>query len=321
MREEKLDPSKTVLFVLRTVPVEGWGEGFAYKVLYPRKASLSLLGQSKFIPFYWNAASVLRRVLKSKKLKTLIVCNNDNILTNHALCITKRLPGCKVIVIAEGLMNYQDILMANRAAWRNKLRPIISRLLGLRWQEPHGHLSGSYEENVDTVYSFAKEGLVAPPDKVKVIPFDRVLPKTEVDKGTVLFIETALWQWMKPEEFCEFADGFASWLRGLGAKRLIIKPHPNYPASDYLRSLLQPYEVMVDSRPIESIADQIEAQRVVGFCTTGVITLALMRPDIQCYDYGYDFYLERAYRGDKTLVNLMKAVGVTLVRFGDRKEE
>jgi hypothetical protein len=320
IREEKIDPSKSVLFVLRALDKQSWWDDFAHVVIYPHKASLNIAGQAKFIPFYWTSAAKLRSALRSPNLRHLIIVNNDNILTNHALASTARRPECRVIVIGEGLMNYQDIQMANRAAWRNQLRPIISRVLGLRWQTPTGHLSGSFEPNVSAVYAFAKPGLFAPMEKSRIIPFDPVRPKVPGEPNTILFIETALWQWMKEEEFREFADHFVDWLKRLNPGQLLIKPHPNYPPSDYLRSLLPEYTVMTDREPVESMADRIAATRVVGFCCTGLITLSLLRPDIECFDFGHDFYLDRAYRGDKNLIELMKAVGVRMVSYDNGLE-
>lgn len=316
MQAEGIDPARTLLFVLRAIEPQPWWDEFAEVVRYPHKAALSLWGQRRFIGFYRSASRQLKRALASPALKHLFVINNDNILTNHALAATQSRPECRVSVVAEGLMNYQDIQLANRARWRNLSRPVISRLLGLRWQTPRGHLSGAHEKHIHAVYSFAAPGLVSPPDKVRVIPFEPIQPTRSLRADTVLFVETALWQWMAPEQFERFADGFTAWIHSLNAQRLLIKPHPNYPPSEYLRQRLPPYAIETDPRSIEAMAADIDAARVVGFCCTGLITLAKLRPDIQCLDYGHDFYLEHAYRGDRTLLALMESVGVGLAKHG-----
>lgn len=315
LREEGIDRSKSVLFVLRAIDRQTWWDDFAFTIVYPLKASLSIVGQAKFLPFYWVAASTLRAALRSPNLRYLVVINNDNMLTNHALGATASRTDCRVIVIAEGLMNYQDIRLANRAKWRNQLRPVVSGLLGLRWHHPLGHLSGAFEPNVHMVYAFAGPGLFAPLEKRRIIPFDPVEPNVASESETVLFIETALWQWMSEVEFKIFADRFAEWLKSMKPARLLIKPHPNYPPSVYLRSLLPKFEILADQESVESMANRIAAARVVGFCCTGLVTLAMLRPDIRCFDFGHDYYLDRAYRGDKTLIGLLKSAGVQLVDF------
>ncbi len=319
LRAERVDPAKSVLFVLRALRRENWWSNFAHTVVYPHKASLSIFGQIRFIPFYWHASRILRSALQSPSLRHLFVVNNDNILTNHALLTTKSKPECHTAVISEGLMNYQDIQLVNRAKWRNQLRPLIARSLGLRWSPPCGHLSGAFEEHVKTVYGFSEVGIFAPQEKVCVFPLESIAPSLPPEPQTILFLETAIWQWMDDQKFRDFANRFVDWLNQLGSHRLLIKPHPNYPPSPYLRSMLGDFEILEDSGSVEEIAGSITASRVVGFCCTGLVTLAILRPDLQCIDFGHDFYFQHAYRGDRSLLELMASVGIQLVTFEDQR--
>ena len=312
LRAEGVDQSKMVLIVLRPLKPESWWANCALTLVYPTKASLKIYGQCRFIPFYIQASRVLKMVLRSASLKHVFVVNNDNILTNHAIHLARKIGGCRISVISEGFMNYQDIRLVNRAAWRNHLRPLFARILGLQWHTPAGHLSGAFEEPVSTVYGFTKDGLFAPEDKVRVLPMTPVVASVQKDPESTLFLETALWQWMARAEFEAFAESFSRWLKQLHVKRLLVKPHPNYPPSQYLRKLLPEHEVAYESDSVESLADKIAATRVVGFCCTGLATLKLLRPDLQCIDFGHDYYLEHAYGGDKSLLRMMESVGVQL---------
>lgn len=312
LEQDGLSPRDAVLFLMRQPPPQPWFEQCGEVIRYPAKASLTLLGQTRFVPFYFSAARRLREFLNREDVTGSYIVNSDNLLTNHILNFARKNPTHRVTVLAEGLMNYQDIRTKNRAWWRAATKPLIASGLGLQYVEPTTHLSGAFDPAVSRVVSFAEPGLKAPPEIATIVPLKAAQPVKQADPGTVMYVETALWQWMSEERFRPFAEAFAAWLKRLAPKKLLVKPHPNYPASAYLRSLLPPFEIVTDRRSIEEMAPEMEAGTVVGTCCTGLITLRLIRPDLRAIDFGSDHYLEHAYHGDTSVRELMLATGVEL---------
>lgn len=307
-------PLCQVVVILGRDLVQPWLEECAAVCRYGSKASLSLIGQAKFIRFYREAAALIRRVRRAGFLREIYVVNNDNLLTSHLLALAASSPLLTVTVVAEGLMNYQEITVDNRVTWRWRVKPPIAFLLGLDYRKPHGHLSGAFEPMVNRVISFATPGLKAPPEKVVVHPLTPVIIHAPTDPRVALLVHTALWQWMSAEDYLRFAEGFAVWVKAQNFAKLYVKPHPRY-ATGVIADLLPPHQVITDPRAVEELAGEIDAGTVLGTCCTALATLKLIRPDLDCVDWGADYYLPRAYRGDRSVLELFGAVGVRSIPF------
>jgi hypothetical protein len=273
-----------------------------------------MAGQWRFAAFYQRAARILREMLAQGSLREVYIVNNDNLLTNHILATCGYHGGPRITVIAEGLMNYQDIQLRNRAGWRETCKKAVSRALGLQRKPVIGHLSGSFDPAVSRVVTFEACGIFAPSEKVLAMPFKAIEPKARARSDTILYVETALWQWMRPSDWQPLARAFAGWIRSRNKPRLLVKQHPNYAACPFLRSLLPAFEIVYPRQSIEEIASGIDATEVVGTCCTGLVTLKYLRPDISIFDFGADVYVPKAYHGDRAAVDLMQRVGVTLVQ-------
>lgn len=291
-----------------------WMSECGINLPYPARASLKLAGQVKFLSFYRQARKLVDQQLADPELREVYIVNNDNLITSHLLAMLASKPQIRCTVVAEGLMNYQDIQIKNRASWRSKAKQVAAALLGYRWRLPEGHLSGAFEPRVNRVVSFCKTGLIAPLDKVVELPFTLNQGVARTDSDTALFFECALWQWMSPEDFAEFAKRFGKWIQSLGFKRVLIKPHPNYPASELQRSLMGPFEILQERQSAEELAASIQAGTIIGTCTTALFTLKMMRPDLRCMDFGADWYVPKAYHGDDSVVKTLSAVGVEIVQ-------
>ena len=182
-----IDTSRVALILLRQVSVE-WAKHCAEVIRYPVKPAATLWGQRHVTGFYARASARLRYHLSAGHLRYVLLPNNDNLLTNHVFRWTEALEKQRIrplppdiIVVAEGIMNYQQIGIANRAAWRWAVKRIIARVLGLRYQLPDGHLSGAFEQTTRQVVAFASEGLVAPTDKQLILPYPKVKPMRAAD--------------------------------------------------------------------------------------------------------------------------------------------
>jgi hypothetical protein len=281
---------------------------------YPGMPEQGMFAQRRFISFYRKAARLLRRKLKSKQLRHLYIVNNDNLLCSHILR-TAVPGGPDVTIVAEGLMNFLDAGAHNLAAWRLRVKPGISRLLGLRYAPPTGHQSGAFDPAVSRVVSFSADGLRAPADKVVLRTWPIVaLQSVEPAPDVGLIVHTALANLMPEEQYRIFAQGYAQWVTDQNFRKLYSKRHPR--SSDpLLESLLPPHEVIEDPRAIEDLAGDLPAGVIIGPGTTPLVTLKLMRPELRCIDFGADFYVPIVYQGGVGASPLFDAAGIERVSF------
>ena len=122
-------------------------------------------------------------------------------------------------------------------------------------------------------------------------------------------------QWMTVEAFATFKQSFGSWVRAQGYRRILVKRHPIYDSGG-IEAILPPHEIVSDVRNLEQMAVDITASTIVGYCTTGLMTLKLLRPDLKCIDWGSDFYCRHAYHGDYSIVPVLQLSGVEIARLG-----
>lgn len=281
---------------------------------YPGKHEMGMLGQRRFIGFYRQATRIIRRQLASPALRHLYVINNDNLLTSHLL-ETALIDGREVTVVVEGLMNFLDSGVHNLDAWRLKIKPVLTRLLGLRYVTPVGHQSGAFHPAVSRVVSFSADGLRAPAEKIVLRSWPiEAAAAAPPDPDIGLVVHTALARFMSEDQYRVFAEGYARWIEAQNFRRLYAKRHPR---SDdpLLESLLPPHEVIDDDRPIEDMAGEIAAGVVIGPGTTPLVTLKLMRPELRCVDFGADYYVPIVYQGGVGATPLFDAAGVERIPF------
>ncbi|MEP0144401.1 MAG: hypothetical protein ABJ311_00210 [Erythrobacter sp.] len=309
--KENIDLSRVALVLLRKLTVD-WADDCAACIRYPIKPKLTLMGQVHVLGFYRRAARFMKAALKTAPIRMILVPNNDNLLTNHVFRWAERHPGVLVVVVAEGIMNYQNVGYDNRAAWRWRAKVPIAAALGLQYSQPDGHLSGAFEDATDVVVSFASAGLTAPPEKVQVLQYPTVLANRPANPKVALILHSGLTHWMPSEDFEAIAQGFVTWLKAQEFDKIYAKRHPNVSAG-MIEDIMPPHEIVEDSRPFEALLPDLEAGTLAGMCCTALITSKLMRPELRCVDFGANRYLETAYQGDQTVIKLMSAVGVEMV--------
>jgi len=310
VRDGVLDPRKTTLLLGR--PMTGDFSKYKEVLPYPFKASLHMLGQVRFIGYYLDAKKLVDRAFKSGVDNCYIV-NNDNLICNYILRLAEKAANVAVSVIAEGFMNYQKIEVDDRAFWRWFLKPVIARLLGYRYEKPSTHLSGAYENAVEKVYVFNENGVYAPKEKVilqKVFSTEQA--SSERHEVGLLYLETALWQWMSEDFWMVFADSFAEYLNSYNTT-IYIKEHPNYPPSDYLRKRLNNYEILNLDGGIEDSLAAYRYNTIVSHWCTALGTLKMIDPDLRCIDYGSNYYTEKAYSVDSDLRSVFDVFGIEVV--------
>ncbi len=294
-----------------------WTKHCAKVIRYGGRPTQSILGQRQFLPFFREGAKLVKEACASSELREFYVVNNDNLLTNPLFRWAERNPRrhLRLTVVAEGIMNYQDIDVRDRAAWRWRIKPMMAAMLGLEYRIPAGHLSGAFEAATTRAVSFTQQGFKAPVDKISILPFPRSPITRAPDAETCLIVHTGLWQWMTTETYEPFAKAFAAWVSAQGFKRILTKPHPRI-ATGVIENLLPPHEVLHDTRSAEEMAAEIPAATVVGTCCTALVTLKLIRPDLRCVDFGADFYCMHAYHDDLGVVELFSGAGVEIVGSG-----
>ena len=307
----KIPLAAVALIALRDIS-DPWIKECAIVIRYPGRPATRISGQWRFLGFYHSTARLLRKLEKHAELQDFYVVNNDSLITAHLFALAESNSSINVTVVAEGIMNFQDIGIANRAGWRWKVKPLTARVLGFRYREPASHLSGAFEPSTKRVVSFAREGLKAPKEKIVLRQFDRVEPVRRCDSTVALIVLTGLNQWMPSEKFELFARTFVAWIEAAGYRKVQVKKHPRVSAG-LIEELLERYEVIGPNQTTEEMAPELEAGTVIGACCTALVTLKLIRPDLECIDFGSDFYIEHAYHGDNSVKTLLSASGVTLV--------
>ncbi|WP_417612154.1 hypothetical protein [Parasphingorhabdus sp.] len=313
LRKRDVDFSATVVILARRVPLPD-SDKFANVLVYPSKPSSTILGQIRFLRFYYQAAQLLKVIGMQDAVEAIYIVNNDNLIAAHLIDLAEHAQAVELNVVVEGLMNFQDISAKNREGWRWLLKPLMARLLGFVYRKPAGHLSGAFEDRVNRVISFSEVGLKAPPDKIDVIPYPMAKTTKPTDPGTCLIALTGLAHWMPEEKFKPFAEKFIAWLNAQGFDRVLVKRHPHVTAG-YLEEILPPHEEIGIGRSLEQMAASLEAATVIGTCCTALVTLKLIRPDLQCIDYGADYYCEHAYDGDRSVETLLHSAGVKIENY------
>jgi len=307
---ERNIPLSEVAVILGRDVEEPWLAQCARVVAYGGRPESTLLGQRRFVAFFREAASLLRQLFASGALRRAYIVNNDNILSAHILEMARRQP-LEVSVVAEGLMNYQDITVKNRAGWRWRVKPVVSAALGLRYRRPAGHLSGAYDPVVDRIVTFTLGGMKGPAEKMCVLPLPAATPRVVAEPDVGLIVHTGLWAWMSPESYRPLAEAFADYVRAAGFRKLYAKPHPRV-ETGILDQLLPPHEIIDTRLSLEEIAGDLEAGTVLGTCCTGLVTLKLMRPELHCIDFGGEYYCRHAYGGDYSVLEMMRGAGIDL---------
>jgi hypothetical protein len=294
-----------------------WADDCGKVVRYGGRPAHSLVGQVQFQRFYSEGAALIKTAWSAGTLREVYVVNNDNLLTSPWFIWLERERGSRprLTIVAEGIMNYQEIGLGNRAWWRWRVKPMAAGLFGLPYRVPSSHLSGAFEPAVDRIVSFTANGLKAPSEKVMVLPFEAAAIRRLPDAETCLILHTGLWQWMAPGPYEIFGKAFADWIRSRGFKKILSKPHPRIETGS-LEDWLPSHEVLQDERSVEDMASDIPAATVVGTCCTALATLKLMRPDIKCVDFGADFYCKYAYGSDEGVIEFLRGAGVEVLPSG-----
>ena len=289
-----------------------WTKHCAEVIDYGVSPSLRLVGQIKTIGYYRRATKRLKAWIAAGTVEDIYIANIDNILSNHALQTVRAQGGPRLSVVAEGFMNYQEIGIDDRAGWRWMVKPAIARALGLSYVQPRTHLSGAYEPEISRVFTYSPTGIKSPPEKVIEVRFPEVTARVTTEPGTALIVLTGIAQWMTPEHFAAFKAAFGKWIASQSYDRILVKRHPFYPSGG-MEDVLPKHTIVVDSRNLEQMAADIPAATVIGYCTTALVTLKLVRPELRCIDWGSDFYCEHAYHGDDSVVNVLRSAGVETV--------
>jgi hypothetical protein len=125
---------------------------------------------------------------------------------------------------------------------------------------------------------------------------------------------------MEPARQEIFARAFVAWVEGSGYRKIQVKKHPRA-SGGMIEALLERYEEVGSGLTAEEMATNLEAGTIIGTCSTALVTLKLIRPDLKCIDYGSDYYCEYAHHGDKSVKTLLSAAGVTLVHMAAPQPE
>jgi len=310
LKQNNVQLSSVLAISLRPVDAD-WAQKCAAFFQYPDTSQNSILRKARLLHFYFSAAKAIKAAMSKCRIETILLPNNDNVLTNHIFRSVENNGKARIVVVAEGIMNYQKIGVQNRPRWRWMVKPFFAAILGLKYTEPTTHLSGAFEQTTDSVVSFSSEGLEAPKSKVEIIQFPMLNNCKNSESRSALVLHSGLAHWMPQVEFEKLSAGFVLWLESQKFDKIFAKRHP-FVSAGIIENMLPPHEVIEDSRSLEVMLPDLDVGTLTGMCCTALITGKLIRPDLRCVDFGSNHYLRHAYQNDQTVLKLMTSVGVDI---------
>ena len=309
LKIDKIYPSECYVVMLRAsaeLPSD-----FTRQVSQPVKVG-GLNNYICMLKFYRQQILLIKKLM-TEGLEEIYIVNIDNIICANSLILAKNSNNkTRVSVVAEGFMNYQDITAKNRSTLNIGLKKIMAYIIGAHYPSPKGHLSGSYSDGVRRVFSYPGYGLKSPQEKIKHVALPVVKIEVEVCESEALIVLTGIYQWMSKEDFAEFSLGFQSWINSQNYTKVYYKPHPNYDSGGIEDGVVNKTKWM-EVGSVEKLAGKIPVRTVIGFCTTALATLKQIRPDLRVIDWGSNFYVRAAYKGDRSVVEVLERAGVEIV--------
>jgi len=310
LKTKQLEIKTVALFVLR--PNKSIDESkFKEVVAFDKKNNSYSFGDYIKAPLsFVRGFRRLKKLLLSNEVIEVFIVNNDNLLTNYVIRKTKQY-GYAVSVLSEGIMNYQNISIENRNKVSLAAKGLFSLFFGFIYEIPKGHLSGSEDKRVKWVYAFSQDGLKAPKEKIVVInAFETGLERQT--RNELLIVLSGLFEIMSSTDYYEIVKKMKDFIDNSSFKRILIKEHPRV-ENDPILKHIHFDEILPKHEAVESVIQRIGVSCVVGSCCTALVTLKLMDPDLECVDVGSSIYIDKAYRGDTSVLNLLKGNGIRLI--------
>ena len=313
IRSESIDYGNIILFALRDCD-EDWF-GLCKNVFRsPFSQKRSWKSNISLILFFIRSIRLIRGYLHRSDIERVLIVNNDNIIINYIVNnIHKQMKDVEISVLVEGIMNYQDITIRNRSKFNLAVKMFISLLLGFKYIIPKGHLSGAYMQQVKKVYSFSAKGLKAPVDKICVCELAVEKKITGVKNNAILLVLSGLYKWMPATKYDQYCDLFMKHLSTIKYSDVFVKQHPRCLDDPLLARLQNDLKYLDKDVPIEKMAGDIKVKQAIGFCSTALATLKMLRPDIECNDFGADYYCTEAYYGDDSVLEFFEGVHVGVI--------
>ena len=110
LEKDGLKPEDVLVISARKLD-DPWLDCFQQHLPYPAKPRQTLLGQWPFISFYRSAARLIKNAVRAPKLERIYLVNIENLLTNHLLLMASTRRDIEVVLVVEGIFNFQEINM------------------------------------------------------------------------------------------------------------------------------------------------------------------------------------------------------------------
>lgn len=192
-------------------------------------------------------------------------------------------------LLADGLAAYTD----PRLSWSYELRNLAKWLLGImgagvRYTPYRGNVLGQSHPRVKGIYAFRPELLRATGSPHFEITFPTQECRTDPD--VCLFLDQPYRDFLSASDWRELRRKTVRELQALQVGRVLYKAHYMCD-SDYLSSLEgMNFEIVNESRPIESIFAQLSAGTVVSYTSTALFNIKVMcREQVRCVALFSDF--------------------------------
>ncbi len=261
---------------------------------------------------YITAIFYLKNILKNNNIENVLLVNIDHILTNHMINIKKldkSFISTKYHVLAEGLMNYENVKIGHRKTLTIFLKHIIASFTGLIFKKPDGHLSGAYEKVVKNVFAFSKKSIQSPLEKVIVT--NTVKKATASDKNNTLILCSGAYTMLSVDKYSKICDLIDDYLSKNNFDKVYLKKHPRL-NDDPLIDRLMNFEEIEQNKPIEMILSEYPIKYVISSYSTSLISLKQMFNNLIAIDVGYDIYVSSLGQ-DVDIKSLYKEFNIKMI--------
>ena len=251
---------------------------------------------------YHSIARKLRKLRSQKKIVSVSAPHPHNLLSN-SLILT---PGnFSVNIYEDGAGNYCASNVEGRLKEKSKRKRIIGPLVGYRYLDYSGHISGLDERLMDNGYFISPENIYRPERFLKLHRIDLDLPEEDAISG---FENAALILDQDIEEVLEeqVADKLRAKMYNLAnslGTTILVKSHPaSSKILEYHGYKAEP--IILDAKEAaEILALRYRPRYVVSYFSSALKNIKQLLPETQCIEIGtkelddrFDTHLSEVFR-------------------------
>ncbi|PLW70250.1 polysialyltransferase family glycosyltransferase [Pseudohalioglobus lutimaris] len=264
---------------------------------------------TKFLGFL--LASLYARVLLLRYRRVSICLPHpDHLLGNFLFFHPQVDERC---IFEDGILNYYDAVLTE-----NQLRGMMFRhrfgwLIGLKYTLYEGFLSGIDARQYDRAFVSYPEKMVRRESYGEVFTINRYHRSGEQwrSSGVILMLDQNIELLLDATDADKLRKKMARVVEQISGE-VLIKPH-----YDMRNRQEPPTETWVAaeyrSQPAELIIDEIKPKAVVSFCSSALINIKELYPEVQCVAVGANYLPVQIDGVSKTIADIFSGLGIEVV--------